>query len=73
LLISNNILDQQGYDLSNHKLVMNELWVQEFAKLGGGHHHTHTHWNGHISGFYFLKCSEKLLFQFLKIQDQEDK
>jgi uncharacterized protein (TIGR02466 family) len=62
LLISNNILDQQGYDLSNHKLVMNELWVQEFAKLGGGHHHTHTHWNGHISGFYFLKCSEKTSF-----------
>ena len=31
--------------------------MQEFAKDGGGHHHLHTHWNGHISGFYFLKCS----------------
>jgi uncharacterized protein (TIGR02466 family) len=35
------------------------MWVQEFAKKGGGHHTLHTHWNGHISGFYFLKASEK--------------
>ena len=31
---------------------------QEFAKQGGGNHALHTHWNGHISGFYFLKASE---------------
>ena len=31
----------------------------EFAKKGGGHHTLHTHWNGHMSGFYFLKGSEK--------------
>ena len=40
-----------------------QLWirryVQEFAKQGGGHHTLHTHWNGHMSGFYFLKASEK--------------
>jgi uncharacterized protein (TIGR02466 family) len=36
-----------------------EMWVQQFAKNGGGHHSPHTHWNGHISGFYFLKCSDK--------------
>ena len=35
------------------------MWGQEFAKDGGGHHTLHTHWNGHISGFYFLKGSEK--------------
>ena len=32
---------------------------QEFASQGGGHHDTHIHWNNHISGFYFLKCSDK--------------
>ena len=36
-----------------------EFWVQEFSKNGGGHHNTHIHPNSHISGFYFLKCSEK--------------
>ena len=60
--MSYGILDQQGFDLTNHKLVMNELWVQEFAKSGGGHHTLHTHWNGHISGFYFLKISPKTSF-----------
>ena len=35
------------------------MWVQEFAKQGGGHHSSHIHWNQHVSGFYFLKCSEK--------------
>jgi hypothetical protein len=33
--------------------------VQEFAKKGGGHHSAHIHWNQHVSGFYFLKCSNK--------------
>ena len=55
---SYNILDKQGYDLSNHFIATTELWVQEFSKQGGGHHSTHVHENGHISGFYFLKCSE---------------
>ena len=52
-----NLLNELGYNLENHQLFLTELWVQEFAKDGGGHHHLHTHWNGHISGFYFLKCS----------------
>jgi uncharacterized protein (TIGR02466 family) len=54
-----NLLTQQGFDLTNHQIFITELWVQEFAKDGGGHHTLHTHWNGHISGFYFLKASEK--------------
>ena len=54
-----NILDSQGFDLTNHKLKYTEMWVQEFTRAGGGHHDTHTHWNNHISGFYFLKCSDK--------------
>jgi uncharacterized protein (TIGR02466 family) len=53
-----NLLNEQGYDLTNHKLFLTEFWVQEFSKIGGGHHSLHTHWNGHISGFYFLKGSD---------------
>ena len=53
-----NILDYQGYDISNHELFFTEMWVQEFSKKVGGHHKTHVHGNNHISGFYFLKCSE---------------
>jgi uncharacterized protein (TIGR02466 family) len=54
-----NILNNQGFDLTNYVLATTELWVQEFASLGGGNHSPHIHWNGHISGFYFLKCSDK--------------
>jgi len=56
------ILNDQGFNLSNHMMSLNEFWVQEFPKAGGGHHNLHTHWNGHISGFYFLKASEKTSF-----------
>ena len=52
-------LDQQGYDMSQYSVMLNEMWVQEFAKKGGGHHSAHIHWNQHVSGFYFLKCSNK--------------
>ena len=54
-----NLLDGQGFDLSNHTIYITELWVQEFSKDGGGHHTLHSHWNGHISGFFFLNASEK--------------
>ena len=56
---ANNLLTEQGYDLSGYQIFLTEMWVQEFSKLGGGHHTLHTHWNGHMSGFYFLKASEK--------------
>ena len=56
---SHNLLIEMGFDMSGHQLFTTEMWVQEFAKKGGGHHTLHTHWNGHISGFYFLKASEK--------------
>jgi uncharacterized protein (TIGR02466 family) len=39
--------------------MFSEMWVQEFAKKGGGHHSAHVHWNQHVSGFYFLKANEK--------------
>ena len=56
---SYNLLMEMGFDMSGYQLFTTEMWVQEFAKDGGGHHTLHTHWNGHISGFYFLKASEK--------------
>jgi len=54
-----NLLGEMGFDMTNHQLFTTEMWVQEFAEKGGGHHTLHAHWNGHMSGFYFLKCSEK--------------
>ena len=56
---AHNLLGEMGFDMTNYQLFTTEMWVQEFAKQGGGHHTLHTHWNGHISGFYFLKASEK--------------
>ena len=56
---SHNLLTEMGYDIKEYAVFTTEMWVQEFAKKGGGHHTLHTHWNGHISGFYFLKASEK--------------
>jgi len=63
---AHNLLIEMGFDLTNYTVFITEMWVQEFAKKGGGHHTLHTHWNGHISGFYFLKASEltsKPIFQ----------
>jgi uncharacterized protein (TIGR02466 family) len=54
-----NILSKQGYNTDIYSLIVSELWVQEFSKKGGGNQTTHLHPNNHISGFYFLKCSEK--------------
>ena len=59
---AHNILDNQGYDMKLYDLFMTELWAQEFPKSGGGQHDTHVHWDNHISGFYFLKCSDKTSF-----------
>ena len=56
---SYNLLVEMGFDMRGHELFTTEMWVQEFAKNGGGHHTLHTHWNGHMSGFYFLKASDK--------------
>ena len=55
---AHNLLIEMGFDMTNYQLFTTEMWVQEFAKKGAGHHSLHTHWNGHISGFYFLKASE---------------
>jgi len=55
---AHNLLVEMGFDLRDYTVFITEMWVQEFAKRGAGHHTLHTHWNGHISGFYFLKASE---------------
>jgi len=62
---SYEFLDWSGFNLKNHSLHFTEFWVQEFSEKGGGHHDTHVHWNQHVSGFYFLKCSEKTSFPIL--------
>ena len=54
-----NVLEAQGFDTSGHSMEYTEMWVQQFADKGGGHHETHVHWDNHISGFYFLKCSDR--------------
>jgi len=62
LLIRNtarNILIDQGFDLDNYSLNYTEMWIQKFAFEGGGHQDTHVHWDNHISGFYFVDCSER--------------
>ena len=59
---ANNILTLQGFDLKNHKLNITSFWVQEFSSLGGSHHSLHTHYDSHISGFYFLKCNQNTSF-----------
>ena len=52
-------LDDMGYKMDDYALVYTESWVQEFSFNGAGHHWFHTHANNHISGFYFLKASDK--------------
>ena len=59
---STEILNHMGYDLKDYMITTTEMWVQEFSKKGGGHHEGHVHYNSHISGFYFLKCSTKTSF-----------
>ena len=45
---AHNLLNEMGFDLTNYSVFITELWVQEFAQKGAGHHTLHTHWNGHI-------------------------
>ena len=53
------VLDDMGYDMEKYGLHYTESWVQEFSFNGAGHHWFHTHANSHISGFFFLKASDK--------------
>ena len=42
------------------------MWVQEFSKKGAAYHNAHIHYDNHISGFYFLKCSERTSHPILR-------
>ena len=53
-----NILSWQGYNLKGKRPLLQECWVQEFPEEGG-FHEIHIHSNNHMSGFYFLQCSEE--------------
>jgi len=52
-------LDHSGFDMTKYTTFFEQMWVQEFAKKGAGHHSAHIHWNTHVNGFYFLKASDK--------------
>jgi hypothetical protein len=45
--------------MKQYEVTLGELWVQEFSKNGGGCSPAHIDSNQHVSGFYFLKCSDK--------------
>ena len=53
-----NLLDTWGHNMTDYSLFFDSMWVQEFAKNGGGHHRVHIHENCHLSGFYFLENEE---------------
>lgn len=56
------MLQNMGYDLKGQDMYWTEFWVQQFGAKGGGHHEGHIHHNNHVSGFYFLRCSDKTSF-----------
>lgn len=57
---SYRILESQGYDLSDHALLFDEMWAQDVMTYG--HHFPHVHQNCQISGFYFLECPEEGIY-----------
>ena len=52
-------LDDHGYNMKQYEIMFSNMWVQEFSKNGGGHQSARINCNQHVSGFYFLKCSDK--------------
>lgn len=52
-----NILDSQGYDLSNIVLSFSEMWTQEHHKHSLMEQHVHNR-GAQVVGFYFLETPE---------------
>jgi uncharacterized protein (TIGR02466 family) len=50
-----NILDNQGYNMSQFVTTLNDFWCQEHLKGSGHERHMH---DSIITGFYFLDCPE---------------
>jgi hypothetical protein len=48
-----NILESQGFNMTNKNVFFQELWCQEHAKYSGMDEHTHGY-GAQIVGFYFL-------------------
>jgi hypothetical protein len=55
-------LDWQGFDVEKYELIFSEFGVCEFSKKGGGYLSVKINPNQHVSGFYFLKASDKTSF-----------
>jgi len=56
--ISWDILDSQGYDMSNFRTTFYEMWGQEHFKYSGMEEHIHSY-GAQLIGFYFLETPEK--------------
>jgi uncharacterized protein (TIGR02466 family) len=52
-----NILNEQGYAMSDRALVFTEMWTQEHYKMSGMEQHIHGY-GSQIVGFYFLETPE---------------
>lgn len=55
---SHEILDRQGYNMSNFSMVFTEMWTQEHHKMSGMEQHIHG-FGSQISGLYFLEVPEQ--------------
>jgi hypothetical protein len=53
-----NILDSQGYDMSNRSTHLLEFWAQEHQKYSGMDEHIHGD-GAQLVGFYFLDCPDE--------------
>ena len=52
-----NILESQGFYMTEFNTVFHELWCQEHYKYSGHEEHTHGH-GAQLIGFYFLETPE---------------
>jgi uncharacterized protein (TIGR02466 family) len=64
-----DILDSQGYDMSNYRTYFDEFWCHDYEKFGSMDQHTHGR-GSQLVGFYFVNCPKdcsKSLFYDPKI------
>lgn len=52
-----NILNSQGYDMTNKITYLTEMWLQDHYKFSSMDSHIHSN-DSRIVGFYFLECPE---------------
>jgi uncharacterized protein (TIGR02466 family) len=64
-----DILDSQGYDMSNYRTFFDEFWCHDYEKQGSMEQHIHGK-GTQLTGFYFVNCPKdcsKALFYDPKI------